>query len=281
MKKVLIFILALATTPAFAKKDFTKQNKEILEEGIRLYKCEKASWHGTDIFMERYKDKEKIGGYFSYVEDNIAKCIFFSREEQPKVLGTVSFDSMYNIYTAEVDLKERSFSTLETSIYMLRQSAMEIISSDKEGFFRSYKNTNYNIIPLIHNNARKVYIITGSTQNGVTFLGNDYLLTFDKNNSLKKKTRLHQSLIPFEYGGKEGGEIESAMHSHLPATGPLFTPTDICTLMLYQPFVKWKRHTVVTKNYMSFWNANPSSIITLTKEVLDKITKDQETRHPQ
>lgn len=278
MKKVLIFILALATVPAFGKKNFEKQNKEILEEGIKLYKSEKASWHGTDIFMERYKDKEKIGGYFSYVEDNTAKCVFFSRGEQPKVLGTVAFDSAYNVYTADVDLKERAFTALEASIYTLRQSAMEVLMNDKEGFFRSYKNTNYNIIPLIHNNEKKVYIITGSTQNGVTFLGNDYLLTFDQNNTLKAKKRLHQSLIPFEYG-KEDAEIKEAMHSHLPETGPLFTPTDICTLMLYAPFVGWKQHVVVTKDYITIWNAAPASIFTMTMDAWNKINKDQETRN--
>lgn len=281
MKKVLIFIFALATVPAFGKKNFDKQNREVLEEGTRLYQSEMASWYGTDIFMERFKDKTKIGGYFSYVENNLAKCLFFSKDEQPKVLGTISFDSTYNIYTADVDLKERAFTALEASIYLLRQSAMEVIMNDKEEFFRSYKNTNYNIIPLIYNNEKKVYIISGSTQNGVAFLGNDYLLTFKENNQLKAKTKLHQSLIPLDYGQAEGGEIESAIHSHLPATGPLFTPTDICTLMLYQPFAKWKQHTVVTKDYISIWNANPASILTITKEVMEKISKDQETRHPQ
>lgn len=271
MKKVLIFILALTTTQAFAKKNFEKQNKEILEEGIRLYKSEKASWHGTDIFMERYKDKEKIGGYFSYVEDNIAKCIFFSKEDQPKVLGTIAFDSTYNIYTAEVDLKERVFTPLETSIYMIRQSTKKILKENKDGFFRSYKNTNYNIIPLIHNNEKKVYIITGSTQNGVTFLGNDYLLTFDKNNNLKKKTRLHQSLIPFEY--EKASEGKEAMHTHLPETGPLFTPTDICTLMLYAPFAGWKQHIVYTKDYMSFWVSSGPKIATVSNKVIKKINK--------
>lgn len=281
MKKVLIFILALATVPAFGKKNFDKQNKEILEEGTRLYQSEMASWYGTDVFMERFNDKTKIGGYFSYVENNLAKCLFFSKDEQPKVLGTISFDSTYNIHTADVDLKERAFTAFEASIYLLRQSAMEVIMNDKEEFFRSYKNTNYNIIPLIYNNEKKVYIISSSTQNGVAFLGNDYLLTFKENYQLKEKSKLHQSLIPLDYGQAEGGEIESAIHSHLPTTGPLFTPTDICTLMLYQPFAKWKQHTVVTKDYISIWNANPASILTITKEVMEKISKDQETRHPQ
>ena len=30
--------------------------------------------------------------------------------------------------------------------------------------------------------------------------------------------------------------------------------TDICTLMLYEKFAKWKQHNVVSKNYLNIWN---------------------------
>ncbi|RQO30476.1 hypothetical protein DBR32_12995 [Taibaiella sp. KBW10] len=271
MKKILIFILSFTTLQSFAKRDFEKQNKAILEEGMRLYQSEKASWHGTDLFGEHYTKHDNIGGYFSYVEDsNNAKCIFFSKDAAPKVIGTISFDSTYNIYTAEINLTERTFTDLESSIYHLRQSAIEVISENKDGFFKSYENTNYNIIPLIYKKEKKVYIITGSQKEGVVFLGNDYLLSFSNNNQLKSKKKLHQSLIPFNHGAA-GEEIKEAVHTHLPETGPLMTPTDICTLLLYAPFTKWKQHTVVSKDYVSIWTANGPNLITISTAALRKI----------
>lgn len=276
---MLILVLALVSTSCFGKKNFEKENKAILEEGIRLYRSEKASWHGTDLFMERYTDQNNIGGYFSYVDGpNTAVCVFFSREEQPKVIGTVSFDSTYNIYTANVDLKARSFTEQELAIYDLRASAVKVLSENKDGFFRSYENTNYNIVPLIYNNERKVYILTGSQQDGTICIGNDYLLSFNNKNQLKSQKKLHQSLITFNYG-KEGEEVKEAMHTHLPANGPLMTATDVCTLMLYAPYTRWKQHIVYTKDYMSFWVAAGPHLMTISTEAMRKINADQEKRH--
>ena len=69
-----------------------------------------ASWYGTDIFLEKFADRrENIGGYFSYTDNDVSKCIFFSKSETPKVIGTISFDSTYNVNTAKADGSERDF----------------------------------------------------------------------------------------------------------------------------------------------------------------------------
>ncbi|MEQ1800161.1 MAG: hypothetical protein ABL872_19550, partial [Lacibacter sp.] len=82
------------------------------------------------------------------------------------------------------------------------------------------------------------------------------------------------------YGKTEdGNEVVGAMHSHLPETGDFITPTDICTLMLYGKFAKWKQHTVISKNYISIWNCETNQLTTITKEVMDKINKDQKKRN--
>ena len=41
------------------------------------------------------------------------------------------------------------------------------------------------------------------------------------------------------------------IHNHQEETGDFITATDICTLMLYEKFAKWKNHIVVSKKYMS------------------------------
>ncbi len=240
--------------------------KPIVDEGKLLYKSEMASWYGTDIFLEKVTDKSKIGGYFSYSEGDIAKCIFFSKGDEPKVTGTISFDSTYDTRTAKTDLVERAFTKTEHDLYTMRMNALNIINSDT--LFKFYKNTNLNLIPIISNGEKKVYVLTGPKLNGVVIFGNDYLLTFDNENQLLVKKQLHKNIISVDYNdkSKEGAVVVGAVHSHLPETGDFITATDICTLMLYSKFAGWKSQTVVSENYISIWNCESNSLIAIPRD---------------
>jgi hypothetical protein len=237
-----------------------------------------ASWYGTDIFLEKYKDKANVGGYFSYTIDEISKCIFFSKADKPKVIGTISFDSSFSTQSAKVDLTERDFSSDENGLYAIRKVALGRIKADT--LFRRYNNTDLNIIPLIYANERKVYVLTGPKQSGVVILGNDYLLTFDSNNNLTNAKRLHKNIIPIRFGDKQpaGKEVVSTMHSHLPETGDFITATDICTLMLYEKSAKWQSHNVISKKYLNTWNCLTDELSVIPMEAIQKNNKEQESK---
>jgi len=248
MNKTFTIILALLTFSVFGQKDPTEEAQAIVAEGKLLYQSEMASWYGTDLFLEHYKNRDSIGGYFSYVEKEISKCIFFSKSDNPKVIGTISFDSTYNTKTAKTDLSQRDFTANEKDIYAIRKLTLAEINSDT--LFKTYKNINLNLIPLINEKEKKVYVLTGPQQNGVVIFGNDYLLTFDMSNKLIIKKQLHKNIIPIYFGGEEKTkQPESTMHNHLPETGEYITATDVCTLMLYEKFAKWKTHNVVSEKY--------------------------------
>lgn len=276
MNKTIIYILTFITFNVFSQKNPTEEAKPIVAEGKLLYKSEMASWYGTDLFLEKYNNRENIGGYFSYTEKDISKCIFFSKTDNPKVIGSIAFDSTYNVKTAKIDLTERVFTKNENDLYQLRKIALSEVNSDT--LFKNYKNTNLNLIPLINGKEKKVYVLTGPQQNGVVIFGNDYLLTFDKNNKLKLKKQLHKNLIPIYFGEEEEEEkeVEGAMHSHLPETGDFITATDICTLMLYEKFAKWKTHNVVSEKYLNIWNCETDQLIVLPMKAFKDIIEDQE-----
>jgi hypothetical protein len=276
MKKLFIIIAVLTISIlTHGQSDIDKLTKPIVEEGKRLYRSEMASWYGTDLFLEKFTEREKIGGYVSYTENDISKCVFLSKSDTPKVIGTILFDSTYNLKTATTNLQERELTKTENDLFEIRQITLNIVQKDT--LFKTYKNTNLNFIPLIHNGEKKVYILTGPTQKGVVIFGNDYLLTFDNENKLVTKKQLHKNIIPINYEGKkeEGKEFEDAIHSHLPETGDFMTSTDICTLMLYEKFAKWKQHTVVSQNYVSIWNCKTDELIAISREVMEKINKDK------
>lgn len=281
MNKLLLILLTIISSNVFGQFNLTKKTQPIVEEGKRLYKSEMASWYGTDLFLLNYKDKANVGGYFSYTTEEISKCIFFSKTDQPKVIGTISFDSSFNTQSAKIDLTERDFSNTEYDLYAIRKIALEKVNTDT--LFKTYNNTSLNLIPLIYNKEKKVYVLTGPKQNGVVIFGNDYLLTFDNANNLTQVKRLHKNIIPIEYGDKQNGgkEVETTMHSHLPETGDFITATDICTLMLYEKFAKWKRHHVVSKKYLNIWNCETDELSVIPMKTIQKINKAEEKRKKQ
>jgi hypothetical protein len=277
MKRILNLIsIIIIGINSFGQSKVEKQTQAIVEEGKKLYKSEMASWYGTDLFLEKYKEKEKIGGYLSYSENEISKCIFFSKTEVPKVIGTMIFDETFNVQTSKTELEEREFNQTELELYEIRKIALKTINSDT--IFKQYKDTNLNLIPLISNGEKKVYVLTGPQKNGVIIFGNDYLLRFDKKNKLVERKRLHKNIIWTEFGQKmeEGKEIVAGSHTHLPETGDFITATDICTLMLYEKSAKWKQYYVYSKNYMSIWNCETNQLTPVSMKAINKINKETE-----
>lgn len=271
----LLLVIALA---GYGQDDPSDLAKPIVDEGKKLYKSEMASWYGTDVFLAEYKEKGDIGGYFSYVEGGFAKCIFFSKSNEPKVIGTITFDSLYDVSTAKKDLEQRDFTIVESGMYAIRKIALTTVNSDS--LFKTYQNTSLNVVPLIDELGKRVYVLTGPKQNGVIIFGNDYLLSFDDHNTLVGKKQLHKNIIPINFGGteEEGKEVEATIHSHLPETGDFITATDICTLMLYEKFTKWKQHNVVSKNYLNIWDCKKDQLAIISMSVVKKINADQQKR---
>lgn len=263
MKHILgALLMLMSTAQVFAQKNPTEEAQPIVQEGKQLFKSELASWIGTDLFLAEYKNRQNIGGYFSYTENDSAICVFFSRSEPIKIIGTIRFDSTLAPGTVVVSIEERDFSANETAYFKLRNAGIAVIDENKDDFFQFYKGTNFNVIPLITETERKMYVLTAPTASGVVLFGNDYLLTFDTANVLINKVKLHANLIPIEYGNeKEGEEIEGTVHNHLPETGDFITATDICTLMLYTEYTKWKTHNVVSEKYLNIWDCVQNTLV--------------------
>jgi hypothetical protein len=276
LKALIIILICLPMAlHSLGQEEIEKKTEPIVAEGKTLYKSEMASWYGTDLFLAKYTGQMKSGGYFSYPENKMEKCIFYSKGDSAKVLATISFDSTYNSSTADLDFTERQFTPAEKDLYILRSIASKTINSDT--LFKVYKNTSLNLIPLISAGEKKVYVITGPKESGVIILGNDYLLTFDDANNLVTKRQLHANILEFEYGEKATGitKVSSSMHTHLPSTGDFITATDICTLMLYEKSAKWPQHIVLSPHYVCIWDCVNNTLLTLTKKAWDKIYSDQ------
>ncbi len=251
----------------------TKNEREVLDEGHRLYKTEMASWYGTDLFLEKFPSKrESVAGYFSYVDGEMATCVFYSRGSVPKTIASFSFDSTYNLKTAKIDDRERDLTGKEMDLVKLRSAV--IAEYQRDTLFLSYENMHPNFIPLNDEKGKRVYVLTGPQKHNIVVFGNDYLITFDDQLNIKEKKRLHKNIIPIEYGDRTDGKVvDSTVHSHLPETGDLITPTDVCTLLLYSRFTGWKNHFVISDKYVSMWNCERNKLIVITTEAWKKLDK--------
>ena len=262
MKKILITIFFLLNSIIFS---FGQKPKDILNEGKLLYRLEKASWHGTDHFLEHFSDKkDSIGGYLSYVnENNKVINIFFKKDNPFHIIVRYEFESLPTSNPINIDTLKHSPSQQEIDLITIRQDAIKRIYENQDNFFSFYKNTSLNLIPLIHKNERKVFVLTGPQNSGVVIIGNDYLLTYNKKNKFKKKEKIHNSLIEFPY------KSDVTFHSHVLSN--YINSTDICTLLLYKDFVEWKQHYVVSKKYVSIFDLEKEDLIILTRKDWEKM----------
>lgn len=272
MRKIIIIILTTVLgTNTYGQ---SKEEKDIIKEATKLYKTEMASWYGTDIFLEKFSDKrQSTGGYFSYLADDKAVCVFFSKGDNPKIIGSFTFDSAYNVNTAVVDGQEHELTKHEIDLLTIRQTALATFKTDT--LFKSFKDMNPNFIPLSDDQGKRVYILTGPQKQGIVVFGNDYLLTFDKENKLKDKKRLHKNIISIEYGKRDDKIVLATMHTHLPETGDLITATDVCTLMLYEKYAQWGQHYVISEKNVSIWDCKKDQLTVMTKKAWDKIYENQ------
>jgi hypothetical protein len=266
-------ILLFVASMGFAQ---SKEASQILEEGILLYFFEKASWHSTDDFLLRFPDKTNvIGGYVSYkgMKDTIV-TIFYSNQSPIRILARYFYAGGQLETPVFIDTLNVAYSDKEGELMSMRDSAIARVSSNENKVYTYYENTNFNFVPIIHQKRRRVYILTAPVLPTVVLIGNDYRLTFDKKNRIKKEEKLHNSLLQFPYtSGDPEKKLESTRQSHV--VSDLITPTDICTLLLYRDFVEWDTHYVISKKYVSIFNLKLFSLGVLTRKAWDNIAKGQ------
>jgi hypothetical protein len=271
MYKLFIIVFLFAPFSAYSQAlDFNKLNEEILNEGKRIYQSELASWRASDIVQMKYPGMKEIGGYLSYADGWNIKTIFFSKGDSAKVIYTVLFDTSRTLNKASVDTNTRDFLPIEHDYFKLKQKVMSVIQTDS--LFKIYKRTSLNIVPLIDSTGKKVYIITSTKEHKIMYVGNDYLLTFDKDNELLTKKRLHQTLIPIPC---RADTVKYSYHTHSAETGDFITPTDVASLMLYEVYSNWEYHFVFGMKYSTIWDCKSNSFVVYTKEEFDRIIKKQ------
>lgn len=272
---LVLALLGFALT-TLAQQPNKKKQAEAVIEGYVLYHSELASWHASDMFLQNFPElQEQAGGYFSYATPQGTRCVFYSKEPNPKVLVTITFGKEPKPAGAKTNSTPRPLTAQETELRAIREATMAAIQSDT--LYQAYSNTQFNIVPLSDGKSRKAYVLTGPQVGGTVILGNDYLLTFDKSYRISSQRKLHQNIIPVEFAAAASDNIDT-MHSHLPATGDYMTPTDICTLLLYGKMSNWRNHITMSQNFISIWEVPRGQLTMLSRTAWEKMMNHQQEK---
>jgi hypothetical protein len=278
MKSVVIiwsFVLgSFASLAQNPNAEIQAMSDSIIAEGRQLYQLEMASWYGTDVFTQTIPEqKNKVGGYFSYPVGEGTRCLFFDNQPMPEVILTITFDTAYSVKTAQVDKKARAFNENEQALYTIRKSAYALAAQDT--FFKRYKNCSLGAIPIIDKKGKRVYFLTNTTQADILLFGNDYLISYNKDNQFVGKKRFHNALTPVATREKGEDGKETAMTYHLHDADELITSTDICTLLFAKKTAYWKQHVSRSPRFTSVWNGEGDVLLFMSNEDFDALGKEK------
>ena len=214
-----------------SQDELTTINDSILQEGLRLYTYEKLSWLASDLLAEHAAvDLTSIRGSAVELGDNGKLTHFYCRQDSVVFSCTLdlndfslSWDNTVRPMTDDdrdavhfrSDIINRIIETYGDSIYTIQDGSINI-----------------DLIWLGTDNLR-AYLLQGTTLNGVIPFGNDYYVDIDRDGNLIEFHRFHHSYIPIDIRqAGENTQVLEVIHSHT-VDNPFFTPTDICTALLY------------------------------------------------
>ena len=206
-------------------------NDSILQEGLRLYTYEKLSWMASDLLAEHATvDLSSIRGSAVQLDDNGKLTHFYCRQDSVVFSCTIDL----NDFTLSWDNTVRPMTEDDQDAVHFRSEMINrIIETYGDSIYTIQDGSiNIDLIWLGTDNLR-AYLLQGTTLNGVIPFGNDYYVDIDRDGNLIEFHRFHHSYIPIDIRqAGENTQVLEVIHSHT-VDNPFFTPTDICTALLY------------------------------------------------
>ena len=217
-------------------------NDSILQEGLQLYIYEKLSWMASDLLVEHATvDLSDIRGAVQW-EDNDKLTHFYCRQDS--VVFSCTLD--LNDYSLSWDNTVRPMTDDDRDAVHFKSDIIHRILETYRDSIYTIQNGSKNIdVVWLSADRLRVYLLQGTTLNGVIPFGNDYYVDVDSDGNLIDFHRYHHSYIPIEI--KQTGEDTQSVeviHSHT-ADNPFFTPTDICNALLYARDLYWMNSVCV------------------------------------
>lgn len=240
-----IFLLLIFVPFSFFARaqEFNHQEKldSILLEANLLYNYEKAVWNASDLLNDNKKLRKRNGGFVVYHQEDSIWVSFFNQDHE-SIIARYHFvnKDMEKPYSAQ--LEETKAKNIENNLLKIKNTIIDQLS-DEEYNVSFPKNFNPNLILIPEKESYKLYIIMGTSNEGLVPFGNDYLFWADGKGKVIKWHKFHSKLIPARSEIPGIGTTVSSSHSHLRST-PYISATDICTFRLYAGYTELESFSV-------------------------------------
>lgn len=264
---VLIFVFSHAV---WAKKP---NPQKVLEEGQFLYMLERASWVASEHFLYHFPEKaDSVTGYFSYQSGDEIFTLFYYKFDKVRLFARYRFQADQPEQVSGLpQSKNLNATSYESDLISIREEAATRIKRNRDGLFTIYDNIPFNLIPIIRNNEKKVLVLSGLISDDFLFMGNDYLLNYNRKNEFRGMRRLHEQLIKLPLNNSGLNQSANAtMHTH--SSRDIITSSDIAILLLYKAYVGWKLHYVMGKKYVSVFDLEKEALAIVKRKDWKRIT---------
>ena len=236
---VLLFVIMSVSLYAQKKKngiaglplqEMAIVNDSVIKEGHILYFYEKINWNCSDLLMTTNR-LEDLGGNLTYMMEDSVMSAFFCDKDIANTICELRWDMRKMEYIPSTT--PRPLTEMEKNLvvrYQQLKRKINDVADSINGIPSDFGEFNFDIIP-INENVTRLYILSGTIQNDMIPIGNDYSIDFDNDNNIIAFRRYHNSLLAIS--AKYDGEyVETFTHSHL-KNNPYITPTDICNFLLW------------------------------------------------
>lgn len=247
----------MIATLALLLATMTPAQQAVINEGTTLYQLEQAAWRATDrMILNQGKRRDSVGGYVAFKDGENVRVITYNRYDSSTVMSVFVFNREIDEGSMLVDNVSRKAQPREQALIDLRMRAVRDVAFDTSHFYKHYRNTHYNVVPIIDDTSRRVYVMTTIEQGVVMPIGNDYLLRYTPSLELVERRRLHQSFLPIELQKVDTASKDPDLtwHRHAENGDPLPTATDVCALLLYTKNPIWHKHGIITSAWYTLFD---------------------------
>lgn len=230
-----------------------KVSKQILNEGLQLYKLESAS----RVAMKNITDRSiasGASGEISYRDSNNVNVILWKTGiDRPAVIQTFIFSDTVSKASLTINTKERDATQLETWLISISNALNGMFLKDT--MFKYYEHVSFFTDYIVHQKTIDAFVMSSSEVRGAIVLGNDYKITFDENAKPVAKQKIHPEISSINYiDFKKDGLSIAAFHRHLANDPPYITSTDICNVLVQKPESYLQELVVGSVKYTSVFN---------------------------
>ncbi len=231
-----------------------------MQLGTILYETEMAARDAIQI-IGTYHQEIKVHDYVSYIDGDTVQVVFWKEDaDWYLIVAKISFPRPISFDKYTVDTKSRIPDQDELMYIKVKLETQKSLS--KPGFFKRYQNSFLQPIITSTDTTFEVYVINVPNLSTSILFGNDYHITYDTNGKEISKSVIDPNLVavPSVIEITHKGD-NYTQHKHTKSAPNEISATDICILLLYEPYVNWEEHRVESETSTSIFKLGGGGVI--------------------